>query len=706
MKKKVLTTVILTVILLSAITIALFLADDNTCREDPVEAAMRSLAEYTEEGYLLYLSDDGSYYTFRIGKCTDKDIVIPAYYNNIPITKISSQAFHGHYDIESVSIPDTVTTVDLCLQMSDITWESLTFNKYRNGCYLGNDENPYHVLMYYYGEHDKKADLHPDTKVIAYGALAELENLNEVNLPQGLESIGIHAFLRCKSLKYVDIPDSVTHVGEYTFSQCESLENVTLGSGITEISDRMFSDCSSLTRVKIRGKITRIGDSAFSSAVSLKDFEIPKSVTEIADNAFNNRYNKDSSLKNVIIHKGVKSISMAAFPETVDYNEYMGGLYLGDGKNPYLYLVGIKDKEAESLVLHPDTYSIVQQITPMTTALKSLSVEGGKGKYLYSDGNCIIRKEDKALLCGIGSSVIPSKGISEIAPYAFYKCTTLKSAIISDSVKIIGERAFNMCTALSELTIGEKVTTIGEYAFAGCESLESVKFPDSLYEIPSYCFSNCTLLRDISISENTKIIGEFAFDGCTSLENIPLGNVPVIGNCAFHSCKSLVSVTLSNELGYIGASAFNNCRMLKDIVLPYGLRYIGSNAFASCTSLEYLEIPPTVEKYLNANIYRKCSSLISLTVPEGVTSLSPRSFELCKSLKTIYLPSTLKTIEGYAVLGLCESIEEIVFNGTVEQWNSIEKSEVWYIATPAFTVKCTDGEVEYPANTDDYVADW
>ncbi|MBQ4141115.1 MAG: leucine-rich repeat protein [Clostridia bacterium] len=679
MKKKALFAVLGIILVLLSVFAVIYFTRDASRPADPVEEAMKTITVYTEEGFHLYLSEDGSYYTFGgVSNFEGTELVIPAYYNGIPITKISNGALTpNRKNLKSVSIPDTVTEINSSLNFNYLEEYPLEFNQYEHGYYLGNENNPYHALMIYDPNYGRQAKVHPDTKVLSYGAFDECKLLTEVILPDGLLSIGALAFLRCESLKQITIPDSVTHVGEYTFSQCSSIEKVVLGSGITEISDRMFARCSSLTSVELRGTITRIGEQAFAWTLYLESFEIPESVTEVAANAF-----KNSLLQNVIIHKGVKSISIAAFPKSVEYNEYRGGLYLGDSQNPYLYLVGIKDTEADSLVLHPDTYSVSQQIIPMTSALTSLSVEGGKGKYLYSDGNCIIRKEDKTLLCGIGTSVIPQKGIKEIAPYAFTNCENLKNAVIPDTVKIIGE-----------------------YAFYKCKNLESVTIPKSVLEIPEHCFYSCDLLSEVILSDKTEIIEEAAFSECKTLKNISLPGVKVIRNAAFMDCKALEKVSFSNELGYIGVSAFYGCTALKDIVLPYGLRYIGSSSFKNCYSIKYLNIPKSVENF-GSNVYAQCNSLEYAIIPEGVERLSAREFELCTGLKKISLPSTLKTISGYAVLGLCESIEQIVYNGTVEEWNAIEKSDAWYIATPACKVICTDGEVELPANESDYVGSW
>lgn len=63
-------------------------------------------------GLRYTLNDDGlSYAVVGIGTCTDTDIIIPAIYNNLPVTSINVNAFNGRSSLTSVTIPYSVTTI-------------------------------------------------------------------------------------------------------------------------------------------------------------------------------------------------------------------------------------------------------------------------------------------------------------------------------------------------------------------------------------------------------------------------------------------------------------------------------------------------------------------------------------------------------------------------------------------------------------------
>ena len=44
-----------------------------------------------------------------------------------------------------------------------------------------------------------------------------------VHIPEGVTTIGAHAFEESKTLKEVYLPDSVTQIDDYAFFECQSL---------------------------------------------------------------------------------------------------------------------------------------------------------------------------------------------------------------------------------------------------------------------------------------------------------------------------------------------------------------------------------------------------------------------------------------------------------------------------------------------------
>ena len=85
----------------------------------------------------------------------------------------------------------------------------------------------------------------------------------------GIES---SAFANNKTLQELYIPDSVETIGEYAFLGCEKLWGVKLGKGITRIPPYAFAYLKALEKVVIGGCITEdIGGYAFAGCTSLKE---------------------------------------------------------------------------------------------------------------------------------------------------------------------------------------------------------------------------------------------------------------------------------------------------------------------------------------------------------------------------------------------------------------------------------------------------
>lgn len=107
-------------------------------------------------------------------------------------------------------------------------------------------------------------------------------------MPEGVTSIGDHAFSNCQSLTSITIPEGVLSIGDYTFASCSSLTSMTIPNTVVSIDDYAFQYCSSLNSIVLSNSLTSIGVCAFRGCRSLFRVLIPESVTVIKDQAFIN----------------------------------------------------------------------------------------------------------------------------------------------------------------------------------------------------------------------------------------------------------------------------------------------------------------------------------------------------------------------------------------------------------------------------------
>lgn len=208
--------------------------------------------------------------------------------------------------------------------------------------------------------------------------------------------------------------------------------------------------------------------------------------------------------------------------------------------------------------------------------------ECSKGLVFVSneDGTCSVS--------GIGTCIdtdikIPSvyngEKVTSIGDEAFWRCNSLTSITIPNSVKSIGDRAFFGCDSLTSITIPEGVMFIDAFAFYGCSSLTSIVLPNGITEIACYAFSECSSLIDIYLPNRLKEIREGAFYNCRSLTSITIpDSVNGIGHFAFAKCDGLTNITIPSRVMTIGECAFSGCSGLANIAIPKNA-IIGFQAF-------------------------------------------------------------------------------------------------------------------------------
>ena len=151
----------------------------------------------------------------------------------------ADNGFNSCRFLESITIPDGIINVG---ENAFYGCNSLKYNEYDNAYYLGNEDNPYLVLVKAKDTSITNCIINENTKVISGIAFDGCNLLEEIQLPDGIISIGTAAFRSCKSLVNIIIPESVISVGEWAFFDCSQLVVYYKGtseqwSGIFIISD-------------------------------------------------------------------------------------------------------------------------------------------------------------------------------------------------------------------------------------------------------------------------------------------------------------------------------------------------------------------------------------------------------------------------------------------------------------------------------------
>ena len=259
------------------------------------------------------------------------------------------------------------------------------------------------------------------------------------------------------------------------------------------------------------------------------------------------------------------------------------------------------------------------------------------------------------------------------------------------------------CGAKDEISFAELQHTFGEWSItkeAKC-SEEGTK---------ERSCSNCDFKEEESLSAlphtegTSKIVNDekhFLCIFCNTLlrveklqtsEGLKIENgiVLSLGNC---SSKDIVIPSTHNNItvSTIGEQAFEY-ENITSIVLSQNTTVIKEKAFYQCSNLNSVYFGnniTTIEK----RSFSRCISLKTLYLPGSLTTLGEAAFEYCSALETIYMENSINKFE-LKVFQYCKNLSDIYFNGTMEEWNAIEKDREWDLGIETYTVHCTDGNIE------------
>ena len=170
------------------------------------------------------------------------------------VTSIGDSAFYSCDSLTSLTIPESVTSIgDDAFSYCDL----LQYNEYDNALYLGNESNPYVVLIKAKDINITSSDIPGDTKILYNSAFSNCILLTSITIPNSVTSIGDGTFDNCTSLTSIRIPDSVTSIGKSAFYNCASLTSITIPESVTSIGDRAFYSCTSLKSINFAGTMKK-----------------------------------------------------------------------------------------------------------------------------------------------------------------------------------------------------------------------------------------------------------------------------------------------------------------------------------------------------------------------------------------------------------------------------------------------------------------
>lgn len=397
------------------------------------------------------------------------------------------------------------------------------------------------------------------TVVDSYNVQAGTPNLEDVNITFDLETgllkvTGTGEFLSLSNIentpnsiktriKKVNIGNGITKIPVDAFGENKNLEDISFPNTLEEICDGNFYS-TKITQIVFPQSLKKIGQSCFSGS-ALISLEIPDSVLEIGSSSFSNL----SSLKKVIFHEGLETISPVAFNEC-----------------PLITELSL-----------PSTLKNMQYSFQGST-LEHLEI-GGDGALFATSGSTYINNIS-------AKNTVIRGGIIDNG--AFYNNSTIENLALSGSVKLNGVRQFYSCPKLSSVSLENGITRIPAYCFSSCSKITEITIPASVTSIEESAFSD-TSLKNLEIANGVKFIWKLAFSN-TQLANVLIpASVIKIDKNAF-STKVTTNIALNKKTNEISGSPWGATGTITWLVrvekleithMPSKVKYLIGEAFDS-----------------------------------------------------------------------------------------------------------------------------
>lgn len=585
-------------------------------------------------------------YTFS--NCTAlQDVLLPA-----SVQTIENSAFSGCSNLEHIEIPETVTTLGSyvfqgCSSLATATLPS-TLSSIPNALFSGCSSL-------------QNIRIPESIKSVGSGAFSGCSNLTSIDLPDTVEYLGASAYNYCVKLTRVELPDNLSSCGDAVFTRCTSLSEIIFNSQITEISPSMFSYCSQLTTLNIPSSVIRIGTNAFTYCNALNQVHIAEGVQYIDSHAFS----YCGTIVDLYLPASLQQIATFAFYYTSCTNLHISDVVswcetiVGDNNYAHAINIYVADDLLEHLEIPDGTSLIHREAFSNCKSLLSASIGAETVEVGAFMGSSI-----ETLAC--------TDSVLHIANRAFYSCTDLTTAQLSNELQTLGDEAFNGCSNLTTISTLGKISEIARYTFYNCSSLQAIHIPDSVTTIREYAFRATSGLQTVTGGANVCAIEPYAFYGCASLQEFPFSestSLESVGQFAFYGCSSLTQLSLPSTLSEITQSMFNSCTALTAVHIPSGIKKIERGAFYQCTSLSTIDVSDDVEyigqeafyntAWLNSqpavfvilgrvayyNKYRKYSGTYTINwIGSNLVSVSPYACQNDDYLSAISFPSTMKFI--------------------------------------------------------------
>ena len=446
--------------------------------EDSITSTVGAIEVDTEDSFsyergslssLIFTKKDNNTFKVRGNSASEEfNIVIPSYYNDgngrYKVDEVEDRAFKQFYNLGCLEVPDvtymgadivTVTETKVLLRSSapKAGWHP-DFNEsnpmvFNYIGYYGVEDNIVYAISkdgdnlyatvigavyednyYDYAINSSYLSV-PVTAISDYCFYETIANINTLDIPSTVKSIGKGAFDHYFGLQAITGCAGLEVIKDYAFYECHGLKSIPL-SNVETIGNYAFYYCNYLKDLLIFGNIESIGEYAFRECVGLSFIYLPDTLTNVGKGAFEHN-------------------DAAIFAEASSKPNGWSNDFLGDNRD---------DRFASCNVY----YNIKEGVTPFIYEQDNITY----GIFESNSDNklAVIMESDETAISGAIEVPQVINGATVVAVMASaFSYVRATSILLPSTVTYIGPYAFYNCFNLEIVSLGS-ITSLERYIFA------------------------------------------------------------------------------------------------------------------------------------------------------------------------------------------------------------------------------------------------